>query len=225
MAPVITKFQQNGIGKPPNEPLDTVMAGAARFGVVAPYLIQYHSETSKTDVRGQVCDAPVMTVDTSPRYGLVAAFVSKYRGADIGQPADMPLQTITAGGNHFAEVRAFLIKYYGQGVGQLVTTPLDTITSSDRFGIVEVRGTKYQIVDIGMRMLEPRELYNAQGFPPDYIIDHDDTGRVLPKCEQVRKVGNSVPPPFGTAIVRANWPEACIAKIQTMAELEEVMAG
>lgn len=84
-----------------------------------------------------------------------------------------------------------------------------TVVSRDRFGLVVVGGINYQISDIGMRMLEPRELYNAQGFPPDYIIDRDYSGKTYPKSEQVAKCGNSVPPAFAEALVRANLPELC----------------
>lgn len=104
-----------------------------------------------------------------------------------------------------------LIKYYGQGVGQDVKEPLDTVTSRDRFGLVTIEGVDYQIVDIGLRMLEPRELYGCQGFPDDYIIDHDYTGKTYPRSEQVRRCGNAVCPPIPAALVRANLPELCVA--------------
>lgn len=104
-----------------------------------------------------------------------------------------------------------LIKYYGQGVGQDVKEPLDTVTSRDRFGLVTIEGVDYQIVDIGLRMLEPRELYGCQGFPADYIIDHDYTGKTYPRSEQVRRCGNAVCPPIPAALVRANLPELCVA--------------
>lgn len=125
-----------------------------------------------------------------------------------------PLGTVTAnaGGGHFGEVRAFLIKYYGQGTGQDINEPLDTVTSRDRFGLVTIEGVDYQIVDIGLRMLEPRELYGCQGFPDDYIIDHDYTGKTYPRSEQVRRCGNAVCPPIPAALVRANLPELCVAE-------------
>lgn len=105
-----------------------------------------------------------------------------------------------------------LIKYYGQGVGQDVKEPLDTVTSRDRFGLVTIEGVDYQIIDIGLRMLEPRELYGCQGFPEDYIIDHDYTGKTYPRSEQVRRCGNAVCPPIPAALVRANLPELCVAE-------------
>ena len=123
-----------------------------------------------------------------------------------------PIPTTTAGDGHFGEVRAFLIKYYGQGTGQSVKDPLDTVTSRDRGGLGTIKGVDYQIVDIGLRMLEPRELYGCQGFPDDYIIDHDYTGKTYPRSEQVRRCGNAVCPPIPAALVKANLPEMCVAK-------------
>lgn len=105
-----------------------------------------------------------------------------------------------------------LIKYYGQGTGQDIEEPLDTVTSRDRFGLVTIEGVDYQIVDIGLRMLEPRELYGCQGFPDDYIIDHDYTGKTYPRSEQARRCGNAVCPPIPAALVRANLTELCVAE-------------
>ncbi len=179
-----------------------------------PILIQYHSETTKDEVRGQGIEDPIMTVDSSNRYGLVTSFISKFYKSGTGQDAREPLHTITAGDGHFGEVRAFLTKYYGSGTGQDIKEPLDTITAQDRFGLVTIYGTEYQIVDIGLRMLEPKELYGCQGFPEDYIIDHDYTGKTYPRSEQVRRCGNAVCPPLPAALVKANLPEMC--KMQRM---------
>ena len=142
----------------------------------------------------------------------------------IGQTVNTPINTITCGGGHFAEVQAFLVKYFSTGTAKSVNEPLDTITTKDRFGLVTVQGEQYAIVDIGMRMLTPRELYNAQGFPPDYEIETDCCGRAYPKTKQVARCGNSVPPPFATAIVRANAPEWCGREIRTMKEFNRMIA-
>ena len=222
------------------------ITGKHGFGIVAPVLIQYHSETAPSEVRGQGIENPIMTVDGSNRYGLVLSFLHKYfaggysgSGASLGKPLPtvtswdhnsivtanliqmnnhcdgkdirQPIPTITAGDGHFGEVRAFLVKYYGQGTGQAVTEPLDTIPTHDRFGLVTIQGVDYQIIDIGLRMLEPRELYGCQGFPDDYIIDRDYTGKTYPRSEQVRRCGNAVCPPIPAALVRSNLPELCIA--------------
>ena len=175
-------------------------------------LIQYHSETAAHEVRGQGIREPIMTVDGSNRYGLVAGFLSKFYKSGTGQDLREPLHTVTTSPGHFGEVRAFLVKYYGQGTGQAVTDPLDTIPTHDRFGLVTIQGVDYQIVDIGLRMLEPRELYGCQGFPDDYIIDHDYSGKSYPRSEQVKRCGNAVCPPIPAAMVRANLPELCVAK-------------
>lgn len=175
----------------------------------SPALIQYHSETTKDSVRGQSIENPIMTVDSSNRYGLVTSFLSKFYKTGIGQDCREPLHTVTTSAGHFGEVRAFLIKYYGQGTGQDVKEPLDTITAQDRFGLITIKGVDYQIVDIGLRMLEPKELFGCQGFPQDYIIDRDYTGKSYSRTEQVRRCGNAVCPPIPAALVKANLPELC----------------
>ena len=174
-----------------------------------PSLIQYHSEQAE-DVRGQQIQKPLMTVDASNRYGLVSAFISQFNNNSIGQELTKPINTLTAHTNHFAEVCAFLVKYYGNGDNAVsCEKPVPTITAKDRMGLVTVRGQDYRIVDIGLRMLTPRELFDCQGFPHDYIIDVDADGRAYPKSEQVARCGNAVCPPIPTALVRANLPELC----------------
>lgn len=240
-------------------PLPTIVASGKHY-LCAPALIQYHSETSKDEVRGQAIENPIMTVDGSNRYGLVTSFIQKYyggnyqgNGSDVKEPLHTittlernamcavnliqmnnhcdgrdvrePIPTITAGDGHFGEVRAFLIKYYGQGTGQDIKEPLDTVTAQDRFGLVTVNGVDYQIVDIGLRMLEPRELYGCQGFPDDYIIDHDYTGKEYPRSEQVRRCGNAVCPPIPAALVKANLPELCVAERTPNLRIGEEQSG
>lgn len=118
------------------------------------------------------------------------------------------MPTLTAGGGHVADVRAFLVKYYSEGgQDQSCTDPMHTIPTKDRLGLVTVAGEEYVIADIGMRMLEPHELYAAQGFPANYVIAPTINGRRLPKHAQVRMCGNSVCPPLAAALVRANVPE------------------
>lgn len=193
------------------DPIHTITTGNQQC-LISPTLIQYHSETSENEVRGQTIKDPIMTVDGSNRYGLVTSFLSKFYKSGIGQDEREPLHTITTSAGHFGEVRAFLIKYYGDATGQDIEKPLDTVTTKDRFGLVTIEGVDYQIVDIGLRMLEPKELYGCQGFPDDYIIDHDYTGKSYPRTEQVRRCGNAVCPPIPAALVKANLPELCIAK-------------
>lgn len=189
-------------------PLPTAV-GSGKHYLCAPALIQYHSETVPGEVRGQNLEAPVMTVDGSNRYGLTSAYLVQFNNHCDGRDITEPIPTITAGDGHFGEVRAFLVKYYGQGTGQDVREPLDTIPTHDRFGLVTIHGTEYAIVDIGLRMLEPKELYGCQGFPEDYIIDKDFEGNPYPRSEQVKRCGNAVCPPIPAALVRANLPELC----------------
>lgn len=196
-----------GAGTSIHAPLPTITTRDHNF-LVAPFLAQYHSYAGD-GARGQTVDRPLLTIDTNPRYALAVSFLTKMKGTNYGQPVTMPMQTITAGGNHFGEVRAFLMHYYGTSTGSRVDKPLSTVVSRDRFGLVVVAGLNYQIADIGMRMLMPRELFNAQGFPADYVIDRDDAGRPFNKAEQVAKCGNAVPPAFARALVQANLPELC----------------
>lgn len=226
--PYLVQIGQTGFtadrSKDIREPLSTVVSKKEHC-LIAPTLIQYHSETAKDEVRGQQVSDPVMTVDGSNRYGLAAAFLQKYFGggyAGAGADASGPLPTIPAGGEHFGEVRAFLIKYYGQGTGQDAKEPLGAVTSTDRFGLVTITGIDYQIMDIGLRMLEPRELYGCQGFPEDYIIDRDHTGKVYPRSEQVKRCGNAVCPPIPEALVRANLPELCTAERQPICRADRM---
>ena len=151
-------------------------------------------------------------LDSSNRYGLVCAFISKFYKSGTGQDLREPLATVTTSPGHFGLVQAYLIKYYNSGDGQDIKEPLDTLTTRDRFGLVEVYGTKYQVVDIGLRMLEPREQYNCQGFPNDYIIDRDYSGKSYSRSEQVKRCGNAVCPPIPAALVRANLLELCLHK-------------
>ena len=211
LAPYMGTNTTNHPGGNCKDPIHTITTGNQQC-LISPTLIQYHSETAQGEVRGQTIEDPIMTVDGSNRYGLVTSFLSKFYKSGIGQDEREPLHTITTSAGHFGEVRAFLIKYYGQGTGQDIKEPLDTVTSRDRFGLVTINGTDYQIVDIGLRMLEPRELYGCQGFPDDYIIDHDYTGKTYPRSEQVRRCGNAVCPPIPAALVRANLPELCVAE-------------
>lgn len=175
------------------------------------FLIQYHSETKSDFVRGQSVNKPIKTIDTSNRYALVTAFITKFYKTGTGQTVNNPIHTITTSPGHFGLISAFLIKYYGQGTGQPVNEPIGTIVTKDRFGLVcvMIKGEPYQIVDIWFRMLKPEELKLGQGFPANYIIDRDYTGANYPKSKQVERIGNSVVPIMAEALVRANLPECC----------------
>ena len=172
------------------------------------FMIQYHGEQKEGYCRGQSLSEPIKTIDTSNRYGLVTAFVTKFYKTGVGQSCDEPLHTITTSPGHFGLISAFLVKYYGTGCGQELMEPLATITTKDRFGLVnvllDIKGEKYIIADIFLRMLKPEELKVMQGFPKDYIIDRDYRWRKYPTSEQVKRIGNSVVPVMAEAIVKAN---------------------
>lgn len=258
-APFMGTNTTNHPGGSCENPIHTITTGNQQC-LISPTLIQYHSETSKDEVRGQAIENPIMTVDGSNRYGLVTSFLHKYYDGGYtgagdslenplptvtawdhnsvcaatliqmnnncdGKDIKKPIPTITAGDGHFGEVRAFLIKYYGDATGQDIKSPLDTVTTKDRFGLVTIAGVDYQIVDIGLRMLEPRELYGCQGFPDDYIIDHDYTGKEYPRSEQVRRCGNAVCPPIPAALVKANLPELCVAERTPNLRIGEEQSG
>lgn len=196
-------------GQTIEDPIMTV-DGSNRYGLVTSFLHKYYDGGYKG--AGDSIKNPLPTVTAWDHNSLITANLIQMNNHCDGKDIRQPLPTITAGDGHFGEVRAFLIKYYGDATGQDIKNPLDTITSRDRFGLVTIDGTDYQIVDIGLRMLEPRELYGCQGFPEDYIIDHDFEGHTYPRSEQVRRCGNSVCPPLPAAMVRSNLPELCVAK-------------
>ena len=172
------------------------------------FMIQYHSEMKKGDSRGQTLTEPIKTLDTSNRYGLVTAFITKFYKTGIGEPLTEPLHTITTSPGHFGLVSAFLVKYYGTDGWNELTEPLATIVTKDRFGLVSalvtVNGEKYIISDIFLRMLKPEELKLLQGFPKDYIIDRDYAWHKYPTTEQVARIGNSVVPIMAQKIIEAN---------------------
>ncbi|EJL21932.1 DNA cytosine methyltransferase [Novosphingobium sp. AP12] len=222
VAAFMQKFAQNGQGVDPSEPLHTVMAGAPRHAVVCAHLEQANGGPNNENLAGRPADAPLSTVATTgSQQRLVTSNLVKLRGGEqshlesCGVPVGEPMHTVCASGTHMAEVRAFLIKYYGnEEDGHGLTNPLGTVTVQDRFGLVTVtiEGEEYVIVDIGMRMLTPRELFNAQGFPADYIIDVDAHGKPITKTAQVAKCGNSVCPPLSEALVRANMADEIAAR-------------
>jgi DNA (cytosine-5)-methyltransferase 1 len=191
-------------------PVDTVTATDHNALVVANLMV------NTTGHSGGAANGPMPTIATGGHQAAVVSHISKLYGTNTGHDPREPLHTVTGGGKHLAEVRAFLIKYYGEGgQEQDVADPLHTVTAKHRMGLVTIHGEDYVITDIGMRMLEPHELYRAQGFPADYIIAPLTTvvrhgkkiERPLPKYAQVRMCGNSVCPPLSEAIVAANVPE------------------
>ena len=193
-------------GQALNEPLMT-QDTSNRYALSVAYIMKNYAGGYTGS--GSAADKPLGTVTAKDHNSLVTAHIMTLRNHQDGQPMDEPLTTVTASGAHHAEVQAFLVKYFSTGTAKSVTEPLDTITTKDRFALVTIHGEENVITDIRMRMLQPRELFNAQGFPQDYIIDHDADGNPYPKCEQTAKCGNAVTPPVACALVRANLPELC----------------
>lgn len=189
------------------QPLGTIVSGG-KHAVVAAFLAQHNTMPNGGIHAGHAATEPVSTISASgAQQQIVTSHLIKLRGtcAD-GQPVDAPAPTVTASGTHAGEVRAFLVKYYGnERDGVPLDEPMHTLPTKDRMGLVTVHGEQYQIVDIGMRMLTPRELATAQGFPADYIIDRKPDGSPLTKTAQVRMIGNSVCPPLAAALVAANF--------------------
>lgn len=193
-------------GRKADEPLSTVTVKGSQQRLICAHVAQHNGGKI-----GREADAPISTITEAGRQQqIVTSNLVKLRGTcRDGQPVDEPAPTITGGGTHIAEVRAFLLKYYGSDQDPQLADPLHTVTTKDRHAlvIVTIEGEEYVITDIGMRMLSPRELFNAQGFPPTYIIEFDHAGKRMTKTAQIRMCGNSVCPPMSRALVAANFDE------------------
>lgn len=208
-----------------DKPICTVDA-ANRYGLTCANLVEYYGGGRPLDVQ-----SPMHTVTSHDREAVVAAHVVKYKRDEVGTRPSEPLPTQTAGGvfgcckavlykistserlHHWPQIRDLLNLYCGYALGE------------DDLLLLSIGGVLYYIADIGLRMLSPRELYNAMGFPPDYIIDHDAAGKPYPKTQQVARCGNAVCPPMAAAVVAANLPEYAVpGKIETMAALADAVA-
>ncbi len=233
VTPYIMQIGQTGFAKHRNrsieEPISTVVTKNEHC-LISPIMIQYHSETTKTGVRGQQVTEPIQTIDTSNRYGLVASYLTKFYKSGIGQNLKEPIHTITTSPGHFGTISVltvhleelqdagmdeetaqkctcvsqFIMEYYGCGTGQELREPIHTIVTKERFALITVLGDEYVILDIFLRMLKPEELKLGQGFPEDYIIDRDYNGNKYPISKQVARIGNSVVPVMAKKLVEAN---------------------
>ena len=193
-------------GQRTDMPLMTVDA-SNRYGLVSTFISKYYSG----DNIAAGTDKPLPTVTARDHNAVCAVALTQFNHNSVGEQVSKPINTTTAHANHYGAIYTFLTKYYS-GPGDnasSVERPAPTITTKDRMGVVTVYGQDYQITDIGLRMLTPRELFNAQGFPKDYIIDVDSEGKKYPKSEQVARCGNAVCPQIPEALVRANLPEMC----------------
>ncbi|MBU1001634.1 MAG: DNA cytosine methyltransferase [Proteobacteria bacterium] len=210
----ISKFYGTSTGSEMDTPLHTMTAGGANGDGRKQAVVTAHIDRQFGMSRGNDVEAPLGTTtgDGGGKSALVASNLMKMKGDNIGQDDREPLRTISAQGLHHAEVRAFLQKYYSEGgQDQAADDPMHTLTTRARLGLVTVHGEIYHIVDIGMRMLQPRELFRAQGFLDSYIIDRGADGRIITKTQQVRLCGNSVCPDMARALVSANVPELGVA--------------
>ena len=228
-ASLVKYYGSDQHGQDIGDPLHTVTA-KDREAVLAANMAKFYGGNYSGE--GSKMSDPLHTVTAVDHNALTATHMVKMKGTNLGGHMSEPVQTITAGGGHFGvvttvvarvepgaelghwpEIRDLLNTYCGYSLG-----PEDVI-------LFEIDGAAYFLADIGLRMLTPRELYMANGFPVDYKIERDYTGTVYPKTKQVARCGNAVPPPFATALVRANLPEWCAGvEINTMEELEKAVA-
>ena len=206
-----TERHEHVRGQDVTEPLMTIDA-ANRYELAAASLTAYNG----ADRHGQDAKAPLRTVTARDRAGLTLASLVKMKGTNLGGAVSEPVQTITAGGGHHGVVTTEVRKaepgaelHNWPKIRGLLNIYCGYALADDEVLLLELGGTWYFIADIGLRMLIPRELYRANGFPDDYIIDRDYTGREYPKFKQTARCGNAVPPPFAEALVRANLPEWC----------------
>ena len=223
----LVEYYGNGVPLDLSEPMHTVTAHD-REALVSAHIQKYFDGGYKGC--GDRADAPLSTVTASQRHGVCAAHIAEFKGQDIGQDLTAPLRTITASAGEFAECRAVLAKAGDRRLGHwpdirsLLNRYCGYNLADDEVILLVIRGVAYYIADITMRMLTPRELYNAMGFPPDYVIDRDYLGNAYGKTKQVARCGNAVCPPMAEAMVRANLPEWCGDKITTMAQLDDAVA-
>lgn len=228
-ASLVKYYGSDNQGQSAGVPLHTVTT-KDREGVLAANLAKFYGGAYTGD--GSKLSDPLHTVTAVDHNALTATHLIKMKGTNLGGPMSEPVQTITAGGGHhgvvttqitraepgadlrhWPEIRELLNTYCGYDLG-----PEDVI-------LFQIGGAWYFMADIGLRMLTPRELYRANGFPDDYKIERDYTGQTYGKSKQVARCGNAVPPPFATALVRANLPEWCAGvEINTMEELEKAVA-
>lgn len=195
-----------------DNPLGTVTAGGNKFATVSAFLAKHYGGNYTGP--GVGLDEPAHSVTTVDHHAVVASHLVKLRGScRDGQRTDEPMPTVTAGGQHVGEVKTTLaVEDYDEERAQQVLAFLQEYCGEECTGLVEIAGVTYRIIDIGMRMLQPHELYRAQGFPEWYIIDQDYRGVKYAKDKQVARCGNAVPPPFAEALVKANLPEMCRAR-------------
>ena len=230
LSPVLIQYHteqgEDVRGQSVADPLRTVDA-SNRYGLVAANLVEYYGNGNPLDIT-----QPMRTVTSHDREAMTLTHICEFKGQDIGQDERKPMRTITASAGEFAEVRTEIWTYepgkdmkHWPEIRALLNRFCGYHLKDDEALLLNVDGKSWFIADIALRMLTPRELYNAMGFPPDYIIDRDYTGRAYGKSKQVARCGNAVCPPMAEAVVRANLPEWCGKKFQTMEELEKAVSA
>lgn len=201
--PFLAKHFGGVVGQPVDVPAGTVTT-IDHHSLCAAHMVKMRGANV-----GDAAGSPLHTVSAEgTHHALCTAHLQRDFGNSIGAPCGEPVPTVMpGGGGKTALVSAFLAKYYGQGFGCAADSPLHTVTTKDRFGLVTVsiEGTPYILADIGMRMLTPRELARAQGFPDWYVLEHTADGAPITKTAQVRGIGNSVCPPIAAALASANY--------------------
>ena len=220
----LVEYYGNGNPLDVAEPMHTATAHD-REALVAAHVTKYFG-----GVIGAEASEPLPTVTAIDHNALTAAHVAEFKGQDVGQSVQKPLRTITTSAGEFAAVTVKVIKYapgtdlgYWPQIRELLNKYCGYTLAADEILLLNIGGAWYYISDIAMRMLTPRELYAAMGFPADYVIDRDYTGKDYPKTQQVARCGNAVCPPMAAAVVRANLPEWSVY-LNTMAELLEAVA-
>lgn len=220
----LVEYFGNGQPIDVQKPMHTVTSHD-REAVVCAHISKYYGGVVGADI-----SEPLPTVTAIDHNAVTAAHIVEFKGQDIGQSADKPLRTITASAGEFADCRAVLVKAEGGDLGHwpeiraLLNRYCGYQLEDDEVILLVIRGIAYYIADITLRMLIPRELYNAMGFPTDYIIHRDYLGNAYGKKKQVARCGNAVCPPLAEAMVRANLPEWCSTKMETMEQFHEAVA-
>lgn len=229
LAAAMTEYHGASIGADLAQPAPTTLAKAHQ-GLVAANLSKFYGGNYTGD--GSRLSDPLHTVTAIDHNAVSAAHMIKLKGDNLGGRVSEPVQTVTAGGGHFGAVVTRVEKaapganlHNWPKIRALLNEYCDYNLADDEVILFEIFGALYFLADIGLRMLTPRELYLANGFPPDYVIDRDHLGNEYSKTKAVARCGNAVPPPFATALVRANLPEWCEGvTIVTMAQLERMVA-
>lgn len=221
----LEKYYGTATGQAAGEPMHTITA-KDREGVVAASLSKFYGGVVGTEM-----PQPLPTVTSIDHNAIQTAHMAKFYGTEFGEPMSRPLSTVTASGAHHGLVTTTVapvapgadLKNWPK-IRELLNTYCGYHLKENEVILFQISGSLYYMADVGLRMLTPRELYRANGFPDDYIIDRDYTGKEYGKAKQVARCGNAVPPPFATALVRANLPEWCGQTITTMEELEKAVA-